>query len=150
MQERVNVDWSTGLPEVPENYFWRVERSLQNVPASGEYQGRMMRPQSGGVAGWENRNVGFVSLMHRERVFKYKWLRESYTDCDVVVSGLMICHETRSESNNMIMRDYSITPGSIRRTADLVMVKWGAIKQAEFRQRAEDDLIGDYPPKKLR
>lgn len=153
MKEPIAIDWMTGLPEVPDDYFWRVSKTNAQVQTENFKQSTQSQYGFAMSLGYQNREVGFVSLMRRVRVFKYKWRRESYDEQEELVRRIMICNTTKTpcEDNlELVEHDYSITPGSIRRTANEVMRVWEAAKTAAARKQEEDALMGDYPPKRLR
>lgn len=138
------LDKLTGLPEVPEGYWWRVTRERQQVSGWDPYPS----VQNGGLSstGWSYRMVGIVSLMTTEyRTGPSHWYTKAKPQT-VEVARYRHTIRIKADSSNY---NYEITPHSILRTAVGIMASWEADKKLKAQQRAVDSLMGDYPPKRL-
>lgn len=117
----MKIDETTGFPELPEGYFWRVEPWYSHLHGDDPY-------------------VVEVSL--RKKSTRRNW-RFKTIDYDYEVGRLNIRWERLVEQDARERRAY------IRRVAEEVYegVHWKLIN--DYERPDIESLYGDYPPKKL-
>lgn len=114
------MDELTGLPELPEDHYWKVSETDFSYPFHSTYDDRKERKFSVGI--WARFKV-------KSMVRKHWWSR---------------LEEEWAEHTNPIRTGYmpELTAEAIREKAEQVLAQWEADK-------AKHALLGDYPPKKL-
>ena len=113
----------TGLPELPEGYLWRVR--YHRTPLESYYGRRYYTDK-------KRLQVQLIrTYVQTEAVTERKWFRTVTT------------YEEATREAEVLTEDAQGTnPIAIRNAANRIMNLWA-------RQKERDDLVGDYPPKKL-
>lgn len=144
------MDSITGLPELPEGYFWRVEKA--NIRAlSRDYYS------------FDSVDGAIVRLVYRETIVvpkgflrpeRFSIKEKSVAQGDVMMEvkrGAPGARRDSGYSDRYI--SYDVTPESVLDAAKKVYYLW---QQGIERKKIEDEkaavkasLLGDYPPKTL-
>lgn len=116
----------TGLPALPEGYFWRVRHHrtwdqgyrFGVIVDSTRLQVLLMRPVSG---------------TRTEKVYPKPWYRRTHQETEVSYT---------SEDIQFVEDAEGTHPIAVRNAANRIMKQWEKAK-------VRDALVGDYPPKTL-
>lgn len=150
------TDNTTGLPETPEGYWWRVTEGVHTHYGPHYHQ-------------YESANCVFVSLMTRGDETKKVWFFKFTREVDKEYLSLPVRQTVRERNYDHGYRQeaqytYNVSAETIRQTADSIIEHWhrnqdvikeAAIRRAEAKAAAEEAkairqrFVGDYPPKRL-
>lgn len=134
-----NIDPNTGLPELPEGYFWRVDQPLslpkKEYPIYGGYTPRPTPDKS------RLRIYLVQTIKGSNKVRQYRgknrftrWITANETvQVDASFEREVTRYGEDCKGRNAI---------AVRNAAKRIMKRWNADKEAS-------KLVGDYPPKKL-
>lgn len=143
----MNIDLTTGLPELPEGQSWRVGQRMQGMPDYRYY-------------GFQFVNAYYL-VIQSERVRQYKkWFRTKTETVYVTEEARMLRIEVDGPAPGAVRGDDDrwyvydeITPELILEVATkMVEEREERARKEEARRRKQaisESLIGDYPPKYL-
>lgn len=137
----MTIDQNTGLPQLPEGYFWRVEEHTITIFADavwGEWREN--------VRGWYQGSKTAELRVRKER-------RRGFLFGSVKVNEVRIKHTQRMHLKTYGEWEFSegkmrnteadpVTPGNVVERCQEVLLEWEADKSRKA-------IYGDYPPKKL-
>jgi hypothetical protein len=173
-----DIDTETGLPALPEGYWWRVG----DVSAYARYGGSTKRPgvammtktkqakryseQVLGTKWWNKGKVLGIKDVTREELLDYEKFSESFSERSVPEKEAdqipefalnRVEYVEWSEDHLRISYDLPLNEKSVEFLADQIMQNFLRVEESN-RQREEEcriavatreRLYGDYPPKKL-
>lgn len=119
------IDEETGLPKLPEGYFWRVRHHRETA----------MNSYYGNPYIWEDKTRLQVQLVnakkHTEVTSERKWFRTVEATRETTREVVLFTEDAQGTN-----------PIAVRNTANRIMNLW-------IKAKERDALVGDYPPKKL-
>lgn len=124
-----DIDTATGLPALPEGYFWRVQHHREyadTVYGRVRINNDRERLQVVLIHRYEKTRTGTTT--HRNWLGRY--VHKPYTDIDVIEDALFT--EDTLGTNKI----------AVQNAANRIVKLWEKAKE-------RDALIGDYPPKSL-
>lgn len=157
----MNIDPTTGLPELPEGYFWRIAEIKSDYTTTIYYRAQIMytitRATTPERKHWWSFQKPSPEVVVTEHVRAYGTVQ------DAVKVAKRAENKAAWEAEHGTNEDYGfyhsggyiateaslLTKGDVLTAAKLALDKWEAAKDAKLKKAASDALLGDYPPKVL-
>lgn len=116
----------TGLPALPEGYFWRVQHRRYSTHEGYPWVSK-------DTTRLQVLLMNTISGTRTETVFPKPWYRRTHKEIEVPYT---------SEDTQFVEDCEGTHPIAVRNAANRIMKRWDKAK-------VRDALVGDYPPKTL-
>lgn len=155
----INIDPTTGLPELPEGYFWRISEHrieiIRILQEEGEWsEWERIKPKG---RRWSTKSVAFEFELRPHPILRLL-LPRGYQRARRNLVESCVAWERYGEGWLEMTWEWGaagpdepdpVTPENVIERCQAVLAGWEKRKTEEAEREARQSLYGDYPPKKL-